>query len=72
MKRIMRLIKAFGENEAGLPDFPRKISGITVTRVMILNENGCSRCFPHGYECINSTIGNAQRCWKRHRRHQWK
>lgn len=72
MKRESRLLKAFGENEAGLVDFPAKISGTSVSRIMIGNDNGCSRCFPHGYETVNSHIVNRQRCWKRQRKTQWK
>ena len=33
---------------------------------------GCSRCFPHGIEVVNSTSKNRQRSWKRHRNTQWK
>ncbi|NHZ91750.1 phosphate ABC transporter substrate-binding protein [Massilia sp. CCM 8733] len=72
MKQHARLIKAFGHNEYGLVDFPQKISGTSVSRVKIRNDNGCSRCFPHGYETVNSHIVNRQRCWKRQRKTQWK
>jgi hypothetical protein len=72
MKREARLTKAFGQNEAGLVDFPTKISGTRVARVMIRNDTGCSWCFPHGYETVNSHIFNRQRCWKRQRQTQWK
>jgi hypothetical protein len=71
MKRVKRLIEAFGRNEADLPDFPRKISGIAVSRIIVGNSNGCSRCFPHGYETINSRLENVERSWKRQRKNQW-
>ena len=72
VKRNARLIRAYGHNEVGMADLPRKISGISVSRVMIGDDNACSRCFPHGYETINSHIANRQRCWKQQRKTQWK
>ena len=72
MKREVRLRKAYGVNEAGLADLPLKISGTQISRVIIGEESGCSYCFPHGYETINSHLANFQRCWKRYRSQQWK
>ena len=72
MKRDHRLIKAFGKNEADLADIPQKISNVTVARIMIRNETGCSFCFPHGEETVNSTIGNSQKNWKKYRKNQRK
>lgn len=72
MKREWRLIKAFGRNEAGLADLPAKRSGIMISRVLIGEDSGCSRCFPHGYEVVNSTLNNRQRNWKRYRKTRWK
>ena len=72
MKREIRLIKAYGKNQYGLADVPKKISGIRVARIHIGEEAGCSRCFPHGYETINSHIVNRQRNWKKQRKNQWK
>ncbi|MFZ6777333.1 hypothetical protein ACO0LD_10955 [Undibacterium sp. Ji83W] len=72
MKRECSLIKAFGKNEVGLADIPKKISGITISRIIIGEKSGCSRCFPHGYETINSHIGNRQRNWKKQRKTKWK
>ena len=35
MKRESRLVKAFGSNNAGLADVPRKWSGVKVSRVVL-------------------------------------
>ena len=72
MKRECRLIKAYGKNEVGLADLPQKISNVKVSRIVIGEETGCSYCFPHGYETINSHIINRQRNWKKQRKTQWK
>lgn len=72
MKREWRLKKAFGENEVGITDLPKKVSGVTISRIIIGEETGCSRCFPHGYETINSHIYNRQRSWKKQRKTKWK
>lgn len=72
MKRECRLIKAFGVNEAGLADLPKKISGTRISRILIGEESGCSHCFPHGYETINSRISKQQRSWKKQRKTQWR
>jgi hypothetical protein len=72
MKRKKRMQKAFGVNEFGQIDLPVKISNVRISRIVYGNETGCSRCFPHGYETINSTISNTQRSWKRFRRTRWK
>jgi hypothetical protein len=72
MKREIRLIKAYGKNQYGLADVPKKTSGIRVARIHIGEEAGCSRCFPHGHETINSHIVNSQRNWKKQRKNQWK
>ena len=72
MKRECRLIVAFGKNSAELADMPTKISGTFISRILIGDDSGCSRCFPHGHETINSHIRNQQRCWKKQRRTQAK
>ena len=64
--------KAFGLNEFGLVDFPTKISNVQVSRLEFGNQMGCSWCFPHGYETINSTIGKNRRSWKYSRKTQYK
>ncbi|KOY85982.1 phosphate ABC transporter substrate-binding protein [bacterium 336/3] len=72
MKKVKCLKKAFGVNEWGLVDYPIKISNVKVSRVLYGNDMGCSRCFPHGYETTNSTIGKRQRNWKKFRKTKWK
>lgn len=72
MSNEIRLKAAYGSNEWGLADTPRKISGVAISRIIIGESSGCSRCFPHGYEVVNSHIRNQQRSWKKHRRYQWK
>lgn len=72
MKKEVRLIKAFGKNEYGLADTPEKVSGISISRIISGEEAGCSYCFPHGYETVNSHIDNRQRSWKKQRKTSWK
>ena len=65
--------KAFGINELGFADFPTKISNVQVSRIFYGEKLGCSRCFPHGRETINSTMfHNRQRSWKKFRKTKWK
>jgi hypothetical protein len=54
MKKNKPLRQKFGFNEYGLIDFPKKISGTQILRLMYGNEMGCSFCFPHGYEVVNA------------------
>lgn len=70
MKKHKRFIKAFGLNEQGLIDFPKKISGVKISRIALREESGSSWCFPHGYETINYT--RPERNWKNQRKKQWK
>ena len=70
MKKFKRFKEAFGLNEYGLINFPRKISGVKISRIKIGKEQGCEWCFPHGYETINCTI--PERNWKSYRKKQWK
>lgn len=72
MRRESRLTKAFGRNDAGLADVPRKLSGTAVSRIVLGDEAGCAHCFPHGIETTNSHYRNRQRNWKTHRKKQWK
>jgi hypothetical protein len=72
MNRDRRLRKAFGENEVGLADVPKKISGVMVSRILVGRESGCSHCFQHGFETVNSHIINRQRNWKKQRKTRWK
>ncbi len=72
MKKEWLYKRVFGVNEWGMADYPAKISGIQLSRFLYGNAMGCSLCFPHGYETINSTIVNQQRNWKKFRETQWK
>jgi hypothetical protein len=72
MKKEWLYKRVFGVNEWKMADYPVKISGIQLSRLLYGNAMGCSRCFPHGYETINSTIVNRQRSWKKFRKTQWK
>jgi len=72
MKHNRKLEKAFGLNEFGMVDFPKKISGTQTSRIVIGNIMGCSFCFPHGYEVVNARWYKIQRCWKSQRKTQWK
>ena len=70
MKKTKRFKKAFGLNDFEMIDFPKKISGIKISRIEIRKELGCDWCFPHGYHMVNATI--PERNWKSHRKTQWK
>ncbi|BEV06062.1 phosphate ABC transporter substrate-binding protein [Chryseobacterium gambrini] len=72
MKKIKTLKKSFGSNEFGLIDFPKKISNVQISRILYGDEMGCSWCFPHGFETINSKEIKFQRNWKKYRKTQWK
>ncbi|WP_394665741.1 phosphate ABC transporter substrate-binding protein [uncultured Chryseobacterium sp.] len=72
MKKIKTLKKFFGSNEYELIDFPKKISNVQISRILYGDEMGCSWCFPHGYETINSKEIKFQRNWKKYRKTQWK
>lgn len=72
MKKFKSLRQAFGTNEYGLINFPKKISNVQISRILYGEEMGCSRCFPHGYETINSKEIKFQRNWKKYRKTQWK
>jgi hypothetical protein len=60
--------KVFGTTEEGLPDTPRKISNVQLSRIEHGAERGCSFCFPHGSETTNSTARKKRRSWKHHRK----
>lgn len=72
MKKIKTLRKKFGFNEYEWIDFPKKISGIQISRIQHGTELGCSYCFPHGLEVVNAKCTKFQRNWKKYRRSQWK
>ncbi len=54
MKKIKALRQTFGISEYGWIDFPGKISGVQISRILYGDEMGCSRCFPHGFEVVNA------------------
>ncbi|WP_312287688.1 phosphate ABC transporter substrate-binding protein [Chryseobacterium gleum] len=72
MKKNKPLRQKFGFNEYRLIDFPKKISGTQISRLMYGNEMGCSFCFPHGYEVVNAKYTKFQRNWKKYRKNRWK
>lgn len=72
MKKIKTLKQNFGINEFGLIAFPKKISGIQISRILYGNELGCSYCFPHGLEVVNAKSTKFQRNWKKYSKYQWK
>ncbi|MFY7846757.1 phosphate ABC transporter substrate-binding protein [Chryseobacterium gambrini] len=72
MKKFKTFKKSFGINEYELIDFPKKISNVQISRILYGNEMGCSYCFPHGFETINSKEIKIQRNWKKYRKTQWK
>lgn len=70
MKKVLK--KAFGLNEFGLIDTPRKISNIRISRLKFGELMGCSWCFPHGFETSNSTMFKNRRNWKYYRKTQYR
>lgn len=72
MKKFKTFKKSFGINEYELIDFPKKISNVQISRILYGDEMGCSYCFPHGFETINSKEIKFQRNWKEYRKTQWK
>lgn len=73
MKNSKKMKKAFGLNELGFIDFPKKTSNVKISRIAHHEDmGGCSYCFPHGYETINSTLSKNTRSWKKNRKNQWK
>ncbi|KIC62016.1 hypothetical protein [Chryseobacterium taiwanense] len=72
MKKLKSLRQAFGINKYGLIDFPKKISNVQVSRIIYGIDIGCSYCFPHGIETINSKEIKFQKNWKKYRKTPWK
>ncbi|MCJ7934816.1 MAG: phosphate ABC transporter substrate-binding protein [Chryseobacterium sp.] len=72
MKKYKTLRQTFGLNEYGGIDFPVKMSGIKISRILYGNELGCSYCFPHGFEVSNAKNKKFQRNWKKYRNTPWK
>lgn len=73
MRRYKQYRKAFGVDEFGFPMIPKKYSNVRVSRLKNFEKvGGCSYCFPHGFECTNSTVDNIQKSWKNYRKKQYK
>ena len=72
MKEKKCYVNAFGINEYGEVDFPRKMSNVKVSRIEWGEINGCSWCFPHGFETYNSTISKNRKSWKFYRKNQFR
>lgn len=63
--KIEKVLKqAFGINEYELIDFPKKNSGIQISRLLHGDKMGCSYCFPHGFETVNSRQKNIRETGK--------
>ncbi|MET3038092.1 phosphate ABC transporter substrate-binding protein [Chryseobacterium sp. NRRL B-14859] len=72
MKKLKTVKQTFGINEYGWIDFPKKISGTQISRILDGKALGCSYCFPHGFEVVNAKHKKYQRNWKKYRKTQWK
>jgi hypothetical protein len=71
-KSYGNLRRAYGVNDYGFADLPTKVSGTTISRLLVGQWMGCTWCFPHGWEVINSTGSKRQRSWKKYRKTQWR
>jgi hypothetical protein len=67
-----RVKKVVGVTAEGLPDTPTKMSNVKLSRIVHGDARGCSRCFPHGGETVNSTVGKNRRSWKYHRKTRYR
>jgi hypothetical protein len=67
-----RVIKVLGKTAEGLPDTPRKLSNVRLSRIVHGEARGCSRCYPHGVETDNSTVRKNRRSWKNHRKTRYR
>lgn len=73
MKAKRKLSKAFGVDEYGFPDIPRKASNVKISRIINSEaRGGCAYCFPHGVDLNNAHFIKYQRNWKKYRKFQWK
>jgi hypothetical protein len=69
---IKYLKKKFGLNEEGFADIPVKYSNVKISRLINGEDMGCTYCFPHGQDTINSKWGKGTRSWKLYRDNRWK
>ena len=61
--------RCFGRN---VDDWPTRFSNIRLSRLQNGEKMGCSYCFPHGIETMNTHWRKDLRCWKRYRQQQWR
>ncbi len=70
-KRQSRFNKAFGIDENGFANIPKKLSNVKIARLLHFDDvGGCPYCFPHGVDTFNCTRYKYQRSWKKHRNTQ--
>ncbi len=62
----------FSIDEYGFEEIPIKFSNVQLSRIQNGGEMGCSYCFPHGMDTVNSRWKNRQRSWKSYRHTKWK
>ena len=67
-----RVKKVLGTTAEGLPDTPKKVGSIKLSRIEHGEESGCSRCFPHGIDTGNSTASKNRRSWKNNRKTKYR
>lgn len=72
MKYQKKLKRIFGLNQYEMIDFPKTFSNVRISRIVNGNAMGCSYCFPHGIETINSKYDNPTKNWKRYRKTQYR
>ena len=72
MKSRSTLKRRYGVDEYGFDLIFGKYSGTRISRELNGSMMGCSYCFPHGHETVNSHYVNLQRSWKKHRKTQWR
>lgn len=72
MKNRATLRRRFGVDEDGFELLTGKYSNVRVSRLLNGDMMGCSYCFPHRHETINSHYANQQRNWKKYRKTQWR
>lgn len=66
-----KLKNAFGTDDFGISEIPTKISNVKIARIFHGERMGCSYCFPHGWETVNSTGSKNFKSWKNKKKKQW-
>jgi hypothetical protein len=73
MNHKKRHKKAWGIDEYGYIDVPKRVSNIKISRIDNTDaRGGCSYCFPHGFETNNNKWFKDLKCWKRYRKKQYR